>query len=197
MCHKLIKSPLNFSRSSTTLFSLIHSLPIFWHIFSQCHIYFNCKGSSYHMKHQHSLKSYNFTAFTLNYIINTIYQEFFASGKFWRKWHLEGVFNFHWVLFLLFQGLSIKTFSRAYISLCLFLAISRRLWTQRKFNPLEKFPIYGTPNLIYQSKKYLKDNRMSVHEGIKTGFGRWSKSRIGDVGSEKVKHIYLYKIIYT
>ena len=72
----------------------------------------------------------------------------FRVGKFWRKWHLEGVLNFHWVIFSLFQGLSMKTYSRVYFSLCLFFAISRRLRTQRKLNPREKFAIYGITQLI-------------------------------------------------
>ena len=61
-----------------------------------------------------------------------------------RKWHLEDVLNFHWVIFSLFQGLSVKTYSRVNISLCLFLAITGRSRTQRKLNSREKFPIYGT-----------------------------------------------------
>ena len=36
-----------------------------------------------------------------------------------------------------------KTYSRVYFSLCLFLAILRRSRTQRKLNPREKFPMYG------------------------------------------------------
>ena len=36
-----------------------------------------------------------------------------------------------------------KTYSRVYFSLCLFLAISGRSRTQWKLNPREKFPIYG------------------------------------------------------
>ena len=67
----------------------------------------------------------------------------FCVGKFWRKCRLEGVLNFHWVLFSLFQGLSMKTHSRVYFSLCLFLAVTGRSRTQRKLNPREKFPIYG------------------------------------------------------
>ena len=67
----------------------------------------------------------------------------FRAGKFWRKWRLEGVLNFHWVLFSLFQRLSMKTYSRVFYSLCLFLASFRRSRTQRKLNPREKFPIYG------------------------------------------------------
>ena len=67
----------------------------------------------------------------------------FRVGKIWRKWCLEGVLNFHWVLFALFQGLSMKTYSRVYFSLCLFLVISGRSRTQRKLNPREQFPIYG------------------------------------------------------
>ena len=58
--------------------------------------------------------------------LSTVYWEFFASGKFWRKWRLEGGLNFHWVLFSLFQEQSMKTYSRVYFSLCLFLAISGR-----------------------------------------------------------------------
>ena len=67
----------------------------------------------------------------------------FCVGKFWRKCRLEGVLNFHRVIFLLFQGLSTKTYSRVYFSLCLFLAISGRSRPQRKLNPREKFSIYG------------------------------------------------------
>ena len=67
----------------------------------------------------------------------------FSRREFWRKWHLEGVLNFHRVIFSLFQGLSMKRYSRVYFSLCLFLAISGRSRTQRKLNPREKFPIYG------------------------------------------------------
>ena len=68
--------------------------------------------------------------------------------KFWRKWRLEGVLNFHQVLFSLFQGLSMKTYSRVHFSLCLILAISGRSRTQRKLNPHEKFPIYGSQRCI-------------------------------------------------
>ena len=68
----------------------------------------------------------------------------FRAGKFWRKCRLEGVLNFHWVLFSLLKGLSMKTYSRVYFLLCLFLAITGRSRTQRKLNPREKFPIYGS-----------------------------------------------------
>ena len=37
-----------------------------------------------------------------------------------------------------------KTYSRVYFSLCLFLAISGRSRTQQKLNPREKLPIYGS-----------------------------------------------------
>ena len=74
---------------------------------------------------------------------STVYREFFALGKFWRKCRLEGVLNFHWVLFSLFQGLSMMMYSRVYFSLCLFLAISGRLRTRRKLNTHEKFTIYN------------------------------------------------------
>ena len=33
----------------------------------------------------------------------------FRVRKFWLKWRLEDVLNFHGVLFSLFQGLSLKT----------------------------------------------------------------------------------------
>ena len=46
--------------------------------------------------------------------------------------------------FLLFQGLSMKTFSRVYFSMCQFLAISGRSQTQRKLNQCEKLSIYST-----------------------------------------------------
>ena len=71
----------------------------------------------------------------------------FRVGKFWRKWRLEGVLNFQWVLFSLFQGISRKTYSRVYISLCLSLAISGRSRTRRKLYPRENFPIYGIRSL--------------------------------------------------
>ena len=73
---------------------------------------------------------------------STVYRNF-RVGQFLRNWRLDGVLIFHWVLFSLFQGLSVKTYSRVYFSLCLFLAISRRSRTQQKLNPREKFPIYG------------------------------------------------------
>ena len=61
-------------------------------------------------------------------------------GKFWRKWRLVNVLNFHWVLFSLFQVFSMKTYSRVYFSLRLFLEISERSRTQQKLNPREKNP---------------------------------------------------------
>ena len=57
------------------------------------------------------------------------------------KYCISGIFRVG--KFWLFQGLSVKTYSRVYFSLCLFLAISGRSRTQRKLNPCEKFPIYG------------------------------------------------------
>ena len=33
----------------------------------------------------------------------------FHVAKFWWKWGFQGVLNFHWALFSLFQGLSMKT----------------------------------------------------------------------------------------
>ena len=54
------------------------------------------------------------------------------------------------------QGLSMKTYSGVHFSQFLFLAISGRSWTQRKFNQCEKFLIYckiinfcGTFNFVY------------------------------------------------
>ena len=47
----------------------------------------------------------------------------FCVGKFWRKWCSEVVLKFHQVLFSLFQGLCMETYSRVYFSLCLFLEI--------------------------------------------------------------------------
>ena len=63
--------------------------------------------------------------------------------KFWQKWHLEGVLNVFRVIFSLFKGLSMETYSRVYFSPCLFLTISDRSWSQGKLNPCGKFPIYG------------------------------------------------------
>ena len=62
----------------------------------------------------------------------------FCVGKFWQKWRLEGVLNFHWVLFSLYQGLPMKTYSRVYFLLCLFLAISGRSRSKQKLNTREK-----------------------------------------------------------
>ena len=92
-------------------------------------------------------RSVLFTIFTTC----TVYQEFFASL---RKRRLEDVLNFHRVLFLLFKGLSMKIYSRVYFSLCLFLAISRRLRTQRKLNQHEKIPIYGIIQAIWTFVDY-------------------------------------------
>ena len=108
--------------------------------------------------------------------------------------------NLHWVLFSLFQGLSMKTYNKVYFSLCLFLAISGRSRTQRKFNSREKFPIYGTlnteeempfvkfysklmlkgvvilvtpnlPFLIYDSAKFHQKHRQSII--ICFSIGKW------------------------
>ena len=42
-----------------------------------------------------------------------------------------------------------KTYSKVYFSLCLFLAISWRLRTQRKLNPQEQFLIYSSDTIGY------------------------------------------------
>ena len=68
----------------------------------------------------------------------------FRFRKFWRKWRLEGVLNFYRVIFSLFQGLSMKTHSRIYFSLCLFLAISRRSGTTLTRKKPD-IPMYGVP----------------------------------------------------
>ena len=88
---------------------------------------------------------YEFCSKLLRFYNHMIYRiaGIFRVGKFWQKGRLEGVLNFHWVLFSLFQGLSMKTYSRVYFSVCLFFAISWRSRTQRKLNPREKFPIYS------------------------------------------------------
>ena len=44
----------------------------------------------------------------------------FRVGKCWRKCRLEGVLNFHWVLIMLFQGLSIKMYGRFIFRCCFF-----------------------------------------------------------------------------
>ena len=72
-------------------------------------------------------------------VTNTLYREIFRVGKFWRKCRLQSVLNYHRVVFSLFQGLSMKTCSRVYFSLCLFLRISGRSQTQRKLSPREKY----------------------------------------------------------
>ena len=71
----------------------------------------------------------------------TIYLKFFASGNFAKM--PEYVLYFHWVLFSLFQGLSMKRYCRVYFSLCLFLAIlerSRTRWKLHVYKPTRKFP---------------------------------------------------------
>ena len=87
----------------------------------------------------------------------------FCIGKFWRKQCLEGVLNFHRVLFSLFQGLLMKTYNRVYFSLRLFFAISVRSWTQRKLNPREKFPIYGI--ILSKIKKKMR-SKVQIKFGI-------------------------------
>ena len=85
----------------------------------------------------------------------------FRVGKFLRKCRLEGMLNFHWILFLLFQGFPMATYSRIYFSLCLFLKISGKSWTQRKLNPREKFPIYGIMiQTRYRSSSYQKSRNI-------------------------------------
>ena len=67
----------------------------------------------------------------------------FSRREILAKMTLGRCVKFNWVLILLFQGLSMKTYNRVYFSLSLFLAISGRSRTQRKLNPHEKFRIYG------------------------------------------------------
>ena len=78
----------------------------------------------------------------ISWEMTTVYRVF-RVGKFWRKWRLERCVKFHWVLFWLFQGLSMKTYNRVYFSLCLFLTISGKSRTRQKLNPREKFLIYS------------------------------------------------------
>ena len=55
------------------------------------------------------------------------------------KCRLEGVLNFHCVLFLLFQGLSIKTYRRVYFSLSIFCDF-REVANSAKIKPTRKIP---------------------------------------------------------
>ena len=66
--------------------------------------------------------------------------------------------NFHRVLFFLFQGLSMKTYSRVYFSLSLFLAISRRSQTQRKLNQRENSGYTVSFSWSQQSKAPQRDH---------------------------------------
>ena len=104
------------------------------------HVYF-----TYKVVYTNSDCSTHFVHSNINLAGIAIYRlsGIFCIGKLWRKWRLEGVLNFHWVLFSLFQGLSMKMYCRVYFLLCLFLAISGRSRTQQKLNPHEKFLIYG------------------------------------------------------
>ena len=103
----------------------------------------------------------------------------FRVGKFWRKCRLEGVLNFHRVLFSLFQGLSVMTYSRVYFSLCLFLAISGRSRTQRKLNPRENFPIYGSKNPKTKSRKC---------RGVSTVKSRAKTRQVRENWSQQLEH---------
>ena len=67
----------------------------------------------------------------------------FCVGKFWRKWHLEGVLNFHRVLFSLFQGLSMKMYRRVYFFAVSIFGYFREVTNSAKINTHEKFSIYG------------------------------------------------------
>ena len=68
--------------------------------------------------------------------------EIYCVGKFWRKCRLEGVLNIYWVLFSLFHGLSMKTYSKVYFSLCLFFCDFKKVANSAKINPRKKFPMY-------------------------------------------------------
>ena len=99
----------------------------------------------------------------------------FCVGKLCRKWSFGCVLNFHRVLFSLFQGLSMKTYSGVYFLLRLFLGISGRLRTQRKLNPREKYPIYGMMMMIYGGMKYRKQTCKYINiQALHSGFIRWS-----------------------
>ena len=69
---------------------------------------------------------------------DTVYREFFASGNFGENdaWKVCYIFTESYFCYL-------KTYSRVYFSLCLFLAISGRSRSQRKLKPRKKFRIYG------------------------------------------------------
>ena len=69
---------------------------------------------------QNSLKKVFHDLWEPWYLINVSFILGFTDRKFWRKWRLEDVLNFHWVLFLLFQRLSMKMYSMVYFSLSIF-----------------------------------------------------------------------------
>ena len=109
---------------------------------------------------------------TLTFCLNLVKYRIsgiFRDGKIWRKWCQEGVFNFHWDLFSLFEVFSMENYHRVYFSLCLFLAISGRSRTQRKLHPREKFPIYG---IVL---------RICVGRNHSPGLLRWSSLQIKEV----------------
>ena len=70
----------------------------------------------------------------------------FRVRGFWQKRCLEGVFNFHCVLFSLFQGLSMKTYSRVYFSLSIF-GDFRVVANSAKIKPTRK--IHGIQYLVW------------------------------------------------
>ena len=89
----------------------------------------------------HCLDLQNSIAGNALMLINVPYRisGIFRVGKFWRKWHLEGVLNFHWVIFSLFQGLSMKTYSRVYFC-CVYFGEYREIANSAKIKPTRKIP---------------------------------------------------------
>ena len=82
----------------------------------------------------------------------------FGVGKFWRKWRLEGVLNFHRVIFSLFQGLSMKTYSRVYFFAVSIFGDFGEVANSAKIKPARKIPdiLYYWQRLYFHSPMLLR-----------------------------------------
>ena len=118
-------------------------------------------------------------AYIYNIAVEWAYQLPYMGNFSRREILAKMTLNFHWVLFSLFQGLSMKTYSRVYFSLCLFLANSGRSRTQRKIKSHTKNSRYMvTGREIYTSFKafFLIPTNVKYNEQINAFSLSWHDS---------------------
>ena len=95
----------------------------------------------------------------------------FTPGGFWWKWGFQGVFNFHWVLFSLFQG----RHKVGFIFCCVYFwgVSGRDVANSAKIKPTRKIPNIRLIGKIHQHK-YMKYG----HRGIRLSETYWSLQKL-------------------